>query len=490
MAIRFFFLLISALLSLQQCAERPQPTQVAVAVQPLAAEVPTGQLLRALLDTATSSPSTADAHLGLQAGFYVRAFYGAEPLPVWTLGTDSLTAAASAALTLLQQVPAYGLEPTDYAVPRLLALRDSLRQFAHPSYERQARFELYLSDAVLRFMLDLHRGRRHAYTPSPLEQTTGRVFRPHEALRAGLAAGRVPAAILACQPRHRAYRQLQAALARWLQQPVPPDSAAQYQRRYEQVALNLERWRWAAIPDSAYVLVNLPAFALYVVQGDSVVRQHRVVVGKPQTPTPTLSSQITYFTLAPDWHVPQSIATKEILPHLKADPGYLALNNYALYDSRGQQLDPQHIDWQRISPDNFRYSIRQSAGCENALGNIVFRFPNPYSVYLHDTPMRQFFERPSRAFSHGCMRLENPMQLAAYLLRREGQSVHLPSESECARQPRSQDVHLRRPMPLHVCYATCGVEEGKLRFYPDIYHQDAVLRQQLFASGPKPQALR
>jgi murein L,D-transpeptidase YcbB/YkuD len=208
-----------------------------------------------------------------------------------------------------------------------------------------------------------------------------------------------------------------------------------------------------------------------------------VIVGQLRTPTPTLSSYLTHFTLAPDWHVPRSIATKEILPRLRANAGYLARNNYSLYDARGQLVNPYRVNWRAVTAQNFRFTIRQSAGCDNALGNIVFRFANPYSVYLHDTPLRQFFERPDRALSHGCMRLQQPLTLAAYLLRREGRPVQLPGEAECARQPTPRDIRLRRPMPLHVRYATCAAEHGRLQFFPDVYRRDETLRRALF--GPR-----
>jgi murein L,D-transpeptidase YcbB/YkuD len=181
--------------------------------------------------------------------------------------------------------------------------------------------------------------------------------------------------------------------------------------------------------------------------------------------------------------VPRSIATKEMLPALKRDAAYLTRHNYALYDAQGQLLDPQRIAWQGVTARNFPYTIRQSAGCENALGNIVFRFANPYSVYVHDTPERQLFAQPYRVLSHGCIRLEQPMQLAAYLLRRGGQPVQLPSEAECARQPRPRNVPLRRPIPLFIRYATCTAEGGHLRFLPDLYYRDETIRRGLF--GPQ-----
>ena len=276
---------------------------------------------------------------------------------------------------------------------------------------------------------------------------------------------------------------MQQALAQWLAQPSSPDSAARHQARYEQAALNLERWRWDALPPvPEYVLINLPACELAVVAHDSVRLRHRVIVGKLQTPTPTLSSSIDRFTLAPDWHVPRSIATREMLPALQRDAGYLTRHNYALYDAQGHLLDAQRIAWQRVTPKSFAYTVRQSAGCENALGNIVFRFDNPYSVYVHDTPERQLFARPYRALSHGCIRLDKPFELAAYLLRRDGRPVLLPSDEECARQPRPHDVRLRQPLPLFVRYATCTAENGQLRFLPDLYHRDGAVRRALFDS--------
>ena len=461
------------------------------AAPPQAGEAPVGRLILALLDKGAVGNAGADARLALQAGASVRAFYGPAPGPAWTVAADSITPAAAAALGLLAAAPTFGLRADDYGWVRLMALRDSL---AHPTTAaadnlaaRQARFEVYLSDAVLRLMLDLYRGRLRPTTLSPREVQTKQIFQPAETLRAGLAANRVGAAVRACQPTNREYRLLQAALVRWLRAPVAPDSAALRQARYEQIALNLERWRWEAITEPEYILINLPAFVLQVVRGDTVQQQHRVIVGQSQTPTPTLSSAITYFTTAPDWHVPRSIAIREMLPRLQKDPGYLGRNNLTLYDQQNQRRNPYHIDWKRVTPENFPYTMRQSSGCDNALGNIVFRFNNPYSVYLHDTPVRELFDRPQRALSHGCVRVSGPMRLAAYLLRRDGRTVRLPSEVECANQPEPRHFLLRRPMPFYVRYLTCAADGGgQVRFLPDVYHHDDDLRRALFPPVPKP----
>ena len=441
------------------------------------------QHIQALLDTtAAGSLRATDERRGLQAGAAVRAFYGADCVPAWGTAPDSLN--ASAALALLARAPEHGLSPADYHLDQLLALRDSLGRARHPAAAQQARLDVYLSDAVLAFLRDLRRGRLRPYTVSVGERAAGPAGQPAPVLRAALAGHNVPAALWASQPANREYRQLQQALAQWLAAPVLPDSAARHQAQYEQAALNLERWRWDGIVEAEYILINLPAYELVVVARDSVQRRHRVVVGKPETPTPTLSSRLSYFTLAPDWHVPQSIATQEMLPRLKKDPGYLYRNNYRLTDARGRGRNPWHIDWSRVTPENFDYTIRQSGCCDNALGNIVFRFANPYSIYLHDTPARALFKSSRRALSHGCIRLQNPMLLAAYLLHREGRPVQLPTEDECARMSRPRDVHLARPLPLYVRYATCTAENGELRFLADVYHHDETLRQALFGLRP------
>ncbi len=485
----FYYCYWALALALSWCSaasQRPTtPPRPAAATGPV---VPVAILIRQLLDTARATSGSPAGRAGtLQAGPEVRDLYGTAYEPVWTAAGDTFTAEATAALGLLSRAAAYGLRPADYEVELLGRRRDSLLRPAGRQQRpgQRARLDVYLSDAVLHFMRDVSRGRLRPAAVPPRLQAAG-ADQPVAGLRRALAQGDVPAAMLAGQPANREYRRLQQALADWLILPVPPDSLAQHQARYEQACLTLERWRWEAWPpDEEYLLINLPAYELQVVAHDSVVRRHRVIVGKPQTPTPTLNSTITSFTLAPDWHVPRSIAIREMLPRLQEDAGYLALNNLALYDSRGRPLDPRRINWARVTPAGFAYSIRQSAGCENALGNVVFRFANPYAVYLHDTPMRQFFDQPVRAFSHGCIRLAEPLALAAYLLRREGRPDRLPDAAACARLPQPREVRLRRPLALHVCYATCVADSsGRLRFLADIYGRDEPLRQALFGGRP------
>ena len=450
---------------------KPDVAKPEAAVQPLPAAPPptVAMLVRAMLDT-LRPPRT------LRAGPAVRAFYQGAGDPAWTatLPADSLGRPAQQALRLLAQAYAYGLQPADYGLPALQRLRDSLAAPA-PTPARpaqQARFDLYLTDALLAFAHDLRHGRRHR----PQQPAVAA-----DQLRAALAAGALPTALLAGQPTNREYCQLQQALAGWLSQPPgPPDSVvARHRLRFERIALNLERWRAEPVAEPGYLLVNIPAFELLVLGHDTVKRRHRVIVGKPATPTPTLRSRIKYFTLAPVWNVPYSIASREMLPRLQADPGFLAESDLAVYDGRHQRRNPWRIDWGEVTEQSFAYTIQQESGPRNVLGNVVFYFPNPYLVYLHDTPERYLFAQADRALSHGCIRVEHPRELAAWLLRREGNPTLLPTAAQ-ARQSPPQDVLLRRPLPIFIRYATVAAENGHLRFYRDIYGRDQALREALY----------
>ena len=437
--------------------------------------------LRALL-----SDSVAPASYGAGPGRAVRVFYRRRAFaPAWCAGSQP-NAPGRAALALLSRAADYGLLPGRYQALALRALADSLARPATADQQlgRQVRYELLLTGNILRFAAHLRRGQLHEQIPSPLELKST-PFEPATWVASVLAAPDFGVALLRCQPQQREYQQLQQALARWRRAPAGPDSVAR-QRRTQQLALTLERWRWTAIPDANYVLVNLPAYGLEVVRGRQVLQTHRLVIGSPSRPTPTLSSRLTSFTIAPEWRVPNSIATKEILPHLRAGTGatsehnFLADNNYTLYDANGRRVDPVTVNWSVVTARHFPYTIRQNAGCENALGNIIFRFANPYSVYLHATSNTADFQKPYRALGHGCLRMERPMQLAAYLLGADSTRAALPTEAECEAAPKSRSLTLRHPMPLHVAYATCAVVAGQLRFYPDVYGRDESLRQQIF----------
>ena len=417
--------------------------------------------------------------------FYRRRAYA----PAWS-DTNQLAPRGRAALALLSRAEDFGLQPRRYHVGALQALADSLTR--PPVSVRRAaqlaRFDVLLTDGLLAFAIHLRRGQLHPFTPSPLE-TAGVPFAPAAWLARAVAAPGFAVALVRCQPQQHEYQQLQQALARWRCQPAGPD-ARLHLRREQQLAVTLERWRWAAIPDAAYVLVNLPAYQLEVVRQGRVLQTHRLVIGRPANPTPILSSRLTSFTIAPEWRVPRRIATEQLLPYLQANAqvqsehDFLADNNYRLFDVQGRELRGSDVDWSTVTAQNFAYTIRQSPGCGNLLGNVIFPFANPYGVYLNDGPDPQRFTRPYRALGHSCLQVQHPMQLAAYLLGPDAARAALPTEAQCEAAPKPRNFFLKRPVPLHVRYATCAVVAGKLRFYADVYGRDETLRQQLFGGRP------
>ncbi|MFD1469504.1 L,D-transpeptidase family protein [Hymenobacter caeli] len=418
-----------------------------------------------------------------------RAFYRRRAhAPAWC-AAQQLAPPGRAALALLVRAEDFGLQPRHYHVGALQALADSLAQPQAPVRQdaQLARLDVLLTDGLLAFAVHLRRGQLHAFTPSPLEKAGG-PFAPAAWLAHALAAPDFAGALLRCQPQQREYQQLQQALARWRRQPAGRDAGPR-RRRAQQLAVTLERWRWAAIPDAEYVLANLPAYQLEVVRHGRVLQTHRLVIGRPANPTPTLSSRLTSFTIAPEWRVPRRVATTQLLPYLQANAqrpsehDFLADNNYLLFDAQGRPVAAAGVNWAAVTAQNFPYTLRQSPGCGNLLGNIIFPFANPYGLYLNDGPDPQRFERPYRALGHSCLQVQNPMHLAAYLLGPDAARAALPTEAQCEAAPKSRNFFLKRPVPLHVRYATCAVVAGRLRFYADVYGRDEELRQQLFGRG-------
>lgn len=253
--------------------------------------------------------------------------------------------------------------------------------------------------------------------------------------------------------------------------------------RARQIEVNLERWRW--LPEdlgARYIEVNIAGFEVRVVENGRVVRRHRAIAGRRYRETPVFSGSMTYLVLSPYWHVPPFLAAVDKLPLIKADPGYLAAQRIAVFDqATNAVVDPSTIDWANVSGAqlNRRFRLRQDPGPLNALGAVKFMFPNKYDVYLHDTPDRRLFDRANRTFSSGCIRTENPFELADYLLR--DQPEWTPERlREVAAAGVERTVRLREPIPVHLLYWTAWVEEdGSLQFRPDVYGRDEVVRAAL-----------
>jgi murein L,D-transpeptidase YcbB/YkuD len=261
------------------------------------------------------------------------------------------------------------------------------------------------------------------------------------------------------------------------------------ERRVEQLELNLERWRW--LPKDLgrrHIIVNIAAFELEVVEDDSVALSMRVVVGRPFDRTPVLSDTMRYLVLNPYWHVPTNIATTELLPKLKRARSYLARYKLRVFPNSGpdaQEVDPTTVDWSTVSPAHFPFLLRQDPGLQNALGRIKFMFLNKYHVYLHDTPSRPLFEETQRDFSHGCIRIEQPIALAVYLLRPDPRWTR-DSLLRALDDAVDRAVPLPEPIPIHLLYWTAWADwDGTIQFRRDIHDRDAPLLTALRAPPPR-----
>ena len=241
--------------------------------------------------------------------------------------------------------------------------------------------------------------------------------------------------------------------------------------RIEQLRANLERARWVLYdPESEFLVVNIAGFQLYLVRRGEVVYRTRVQVGRPYRQTPIFKAEMTYVVVNPTWTVPPTIFRNDILPQLRRDPAYLATRNIDLFDSASAAVDPTTVDW---SARSFPYRLVQKPGADNALGRIKFMFPNEHAIYLHDTPSRDLFDRDSRAFSSGCIRVENPFELAEILLGRSGSRERLDG---LVAGGRTETIFLPKPMTVMLLYWTAEPDaDGRVAFFPDVYERDAAV---------------
>lgn len=247
-------------------------------------------------------------------------------------------------------------------------------------------------------------------------------------------------------------------------------------RRLQQVDLNLERWRW--LPDQlgdTHVMVNIAGFELRVMaRGEERLRK-RVIVGRPYRRTPVFSDQIRYLVFNPTWTVPRKLMVQDKLPEIIEDPEYLTRLGFTVYDGWGaerQVVDPLTIDWSSLTPRSFPYQLVQEPGPQNALGQVKFMFPNKFDVYLHDTPARDLFSKTERSFSSGCIRVEDPLTLAAVLLADD--PTWTPERIQAlVDSNKLTTVTLKKPVPVHLEYWTAWVDDaGQLQFRKDIYQRD------------------
>ena len=265
-------------------------------------------------------------------------------------------------------------------------------------------------------------------------------------------------------------------------------AAADPARDVERIVLNMERWRWLpADMGRFHILNNIPEYATRVYKDGQIVHQEKIIVGKTDTPTSVFSANMQFVIFHPEWGVPDSIKMKEILPSLRrktsgddffglgptvSDTRVLQRHNLRV-SYNGKPVDASQIDWTKTDPR--AYSFIQPAGGQNVLGVVKFRFPNRHDIYMHDTPQRELFSQSTRAFSHGCMRVNNPRRLAEVILA-EDRGWSTEKVGNALAGSGTQEVKIEHPFPVHVTYFTARVDEdGKLLTFADLYGHDTKL---------------
>jgi murein L,D-transpeptidase YcbB/YkuD len=394
--------------------------------------------------------------------FYKRRLYNG----IWT-AKQGLTPQGAELVQVLQGAASDGLTPEDY----LSGLPSNVNAL---SGEHLAAAELYLSESAAKYARDLYGGRTTPAVTEP-DIIIARKKLDVPALLGAMGKKGPKKVTDGLRPQHKQYAALRQLLAQ---------TSNDAQRR--KIIINMERWRWLPRDlGDEHLLVNTAGYTLYVRKDGKTIDSRKVIVGKPFHKTPMFSHNIEYAEFNPTWTVTPNIAGNEMLPKLRKDPSYLERIGYVLYTSWEEDapaMSARQINWDSVSAKNFPYRIVQPAGPENVLGQVKFLFPNKFNVYLHDTSSRQLFSQSDRALSHGCIRVENPLQLAHLLYKLDNNPVANQVEAIVGTKKTTR-AKFKRPIPIHLTYFTLWVgDDGKIQSYDDIYGRDQLVGNLLFGS--------
>jgi murein L,D-transpeptidase YcbB/YkuD len=458
--------------------------------------LPDGEVARLIASGRWSVRFRTDDHGALRA---LRTVYASRATLLW-VAEGHPTPAAFALLQRLREADTYGLEPRDYDAAALTALASALAAGgtiapggAYPdgltSSEsldgRSARFDVNLSAAALKLLCDLHYGRIDPRVAG-FDLGTRRaddldLARELVALAASGDSGPLLAAV---EPQFSHYRLLEQALPRYR---LLGESGPAARVKVRQIELTLERWRWLPVFRTPPIIVNIPEFRLFAFRTTADraadILQMDVIVGRtfPRTRTPVFVADMTSVIFRPYWDVPRSITLREELPKIRAHPAYLAAQHLEIVSGATDSATPlpaTAASIQALASGAAR--LRQRPGPDNALGLIKFDLPNRYDVYLHSTPAQQLFLRQRRAFSHGCIRVSDPVALATLVLR-DTPGDWTPARIEAAMNgTQTFRVRLARPIRVIILYGTVlAKEDGEVLFFHDIYGQDRRLERLL-----------
>jgi len=420
------------------------------------------------------SDSNAWIYTRLKEGETVYQFYKEHRFnTVWL--KDGASAMADSMFLFLKNVRLYGLLPQDYHITEIENLEASPKGII-TFYRKDA----LLTDAFLSLAMDLKYGRLDSnLKPNKVDSLTLQI------LDFALVSQEIKKTLESQEPSYPEYQFLKKSLHEMLNSTDSTDrnmlfSGVTYDsiilhKKVQYIEINMERWRNEVVPlENRYIWINIPSYQLQVVDKGQTILESRIIVGKPETRSPVLSSLVECITLYPYWHVPRKIAIEEFLPVIQSDTSFLTLNKFDVLDRKGTVLDPDSLDWKKYNKNYFPFSLRQREGKENSLGLIKFVFDNPYAVFLHDTNAKGLFSKKTRALSHGCIRMEKAVELVKYLVPAPDKIDQQLDEKE------RRTINLSNPIPIHIRYLTCEHTGGVLIFFDDIYQQDQNIIQLLY----------
>lgn len=405
-------------------------------------------------------------------------FYSREGArPVW-VSENGITDQARRALSELRDANDWGLDVKDFDIP------------SQADLERTSLSVSELIDAELRISLAIVKYARYAgggrYDPKDLAHDIDRTPElpaPGDVIDTVIAAADPRAALLLYHPQHEQFKRLRLAYLKALEDEKNPaaekdDRKADSRRRKRRKArsrsvsqrllYNMDMWRWMPRDlGQMHILANVPEFKFRVIDSGRIIHEERVITGKVENKTPVFSDEMETIVINPNWNVPNSIKVKELLPGLMEGRDVLAKRGLRLQDYSGRDLNPFEIDWFSKDIRNFRVYMPPSRS--NALGLVKFMFPNKHAVYMHDTPTKHLFKRSVRTFSHGCVRVRNPLEFAALILGRD-KGWDMKRIKAVIASGENTQVRLETKVPVHLTYFTATVDDdGETTFYSDIY---------------------
>lgn len=437
-----------------------------------------------LRNRVSSLPANTDPDSRALAALYVSRSYS----PLW-IRDGHLTPQGTAMAGRLLAAGQYGLQAGDY-VDCAGAGQSLCTATTVANSPGSVGIELTLTTAALRFFRHLHFGRvdprRAGFDLSPQRAP----LQYEELLDQAATTADLTALIASMEPPFQHYRLLEQALSRYRRlasgeaAPTPAElKTAPYAQRIRQIELTLERWRWLPAFNTPPIIVNIPQFRLFAFRSTedrrAEILQMDVIVGKtyPKLRTPVFAADLRYVVFRPYWDVPNSITRKEMLADIASKPNFLERQHLQLVDGQGDTsavVAPTPANLRDLAAGRLR--LRQQPGEDNALGLVKFMLPNPYNVYLHSTPAHSLFNRAQRTFSHGCIRVSDPVALAEYVLRNAANPWTRDAIVSAMHGADNVRVNLKTPIRVLILYGTAlATEDGRVLFFRDIYGHDRKL---------------